>query len=240
VRAATVVNAAGAWADEVAALAGAAAISITPRRRTAYTFDPPAGLDCRLWPAVIALDESWHIKPDAGLLLGSPANADDTHPHDVVPEELDVALGIHRIEVATTLRIRRPRATWAGLRAFVADGESVLGFDPLAERFFWAAALGGYGIQSAPAVGALAAALLLRAPVPAVIEAANVPLAALAPRGGRPLQRSSGRSRSAAVDGEGGALKARPGEPLDALREFRLNDRFRALRRQPSSAIRSL
>jgi D-arginine dehydrogenase len=120
-RAATIVNAAGARADEVAALAGALAIGITPRRRTAFTFDPPAGLDCRCWLAVIALDESWYIKPDAGLLLGSPANADDTHPHDVVPEELDVALGIHRIEAATTLRIRRPRATWAGLRSFVAD-----------------------------------------------------------------------------------------------------------------------
>jgi D-arginine dehydrogenase len=164
-RAASIVNAAGARADEVAALAGATAIGITPRRRTAFTFDPPAGLDCRLWPAVIALDESWYIKPDAGLLLGSPANADDTHPHDVVPEELDVALGIHRNEAATTLRIRRPRATWAGLRSFVADGEPVLGFDPHAEGFFWAAALGGYGIQSATAVGALAAALLLRAPV---------------------------------------------------------------------------
>jgi D-arginine dehydrogenase len=202
VRAATVVNAAGAWADEVAALAGAAAIGITPRRRTAFTFDPPAGLDCRLWPAVIALDESWYIKPDAGLLLGSPANADDTHPHDVVPEELDVALGIHRIEAATTLRIRRPRATWAGLRSFVADGEPVLGFDPHVDGFFWAAALGGYGIQSAPAVGAMAAALLLRTPVPEVIAAANVPLVALAPRGGQPVQQSSGRSGSATVVGE--------------------------------------
>jgi D-arginine dehydrogenase len=182
VQAQVVVNAAGAWADAVAALAGVPPIGIEPRRRSAFTFDPPAGVDCRHWPAVIALDESWYFKPDAGLLLGSPANADPTHPHDVVPEELDVAIGIDRIQAATTLSIRRPRATWAGLRCFVADGEPVLGFDAAAPGFFWAAALGGYGIQSAPAVGALCAALLLQRPVPAETAAAGVPLAALAPQ----------------------------------------------------------
>jgi D-arginine dehydrogenase len=176
-----VVNAAGAWADAVAALAGVLPIGIEPRRRSAFTFDPPAGVDCQHWPAVIALDESWYFKPDAGLLLGSPANADATHPHDVVPEELDVAIGIDRIQAATTLTIRRPRATWAGLRCFVADGEPVLGFDAAVPGFFWAAALGGYGIQSAPAVGALCAALLLQRRLPAQSEAAGVPLAALAP-----------------------------------------------------------
>jgi D-arginine dehydrogenase len=181
VQAEIVVNAAGAWVDAVAALAGVAPIGIEPRRRCAFTFDPPAGLDCRHWPAVIALDESWYFKPDAGLLLGSPANADPTHPHDVVPEELDVALGIDRIQSATTLSIRRPRATWAGLRCFVADGEPVLGFDAAVPGFFWAAALGGYGIQSAPAVGALCAALLLQGSMPEESLAAHVPVAALAP-----------------------------------------------------------
>ena len=164
----TLVNAAGAWADAVAALAGAQRIGLEPRRRSAFLFEPPPGVGVAGWPAVIALDESWYFKPDAGgLLLGSPANADPTHAHDVVAEELDVALGIHRIEAATTMTIRRPRSTWAGLRSFVADGEPVIGFDPLVPDFFWAAALGGYGIQSSPGVGALAAAWLMGEPAPA-------------------------------------------------------------------------
>jgi D-arginine dehydrogenase len=170
VRAHVVVNAAGAWADVVAAMAGAAAAGLEPRRRSAFLFDPPAGLDVTRWPAVIAVDESWYLKPDAGLLLGSPANADPAAPHDVVPEELDIAIGIDRIQRATTLRIRRPRATWAGLRCFVADGEPVIGFDPVVPGFFWAAALGGYGIQSSPAVGRLAAAWLRGEPVPGDID----------------------------------------------------------------------
>lgn len=159
-QAAQIVNAAGAWVDQVAALAGVAPIGIEPRRRSAFVFQPPAGLSCQDWPAVVAIDESWYFKPDAGLLLGSPANADPDRPHDVVAEELDVALGIHNIEQATTLTIRRPQRTWAGLRCFVADGEPVLGFEPGDSGFFWAAALGGYGIQSSPAVGRLCAALL--------------------------------------------------------------------------------
>ena len=167
----TLVNAAGAWADEVAALAGVRRIGLEPRRRSAFLFDPPAGLTIADWPAVIALDESWYSKPDAGLLLGSPANADPTHAHDVVAEELDVALGIHRIEETTTMTIRRPRRTWAGLRSFVADGEPVIGFDPALPAFFWAAALGGYGIQSSPGVGALCAAWLHHEPTPPAITA---------------------------------------------------------------------
>ena len=177
----TLVNAAGAWADAVAALAGARPMGVEPRRRSAFLFEPPAGVATADWPAVIALDESWYVKPDAGLLLGSPANADPTHAHDVVAEELDVALGIHRIEAATTMTIRRPRRTWAGLRCFVPDGEPVIGFDPAVGGFFWAAALGGYGIQSSPGVGALAAALLRGAPLPEALAAQGLDLAALAP-----------------------------------------------------------
>lgn len=180
-RARRVVNAAGAWADVVGAMAGAAPVGLEPRRRSAFVFEPPAGLETAAWPAVIALDESWYVKPDAGLLLGSPANADPTHPHDVMPEELDVATGIHRIESASTLTIRRPRRTWAGLRCFVGDGEPVCGPDPGVPGFAWAAAVGGYGIQSAPAFGRLAAALALGEPVPADLVALGLDTAALAP-----------------------------------------------------------
>ena len=176
-----VVNAAGAWADQVAAVAGLAGIGIEPRRRSAFLFAPPAGVDPRAWPAVIALDESWYFKPDAGMLLGSPANADLTVPHDVVPEELDIATGIDRIERATTMTIRRPARIWAGLRSFVADGEPVLGADPACPGFFWAAALGGYGIQTAPAVGRLCAAWLRGEPVPAPLQEVGIDAAALRP-----------------------------------------------------------
>jgi len=191
-RARQVVNAAGAWADAVGALAGAAPIGLTPRRRSAFTFTPPEGVDASRWPAVAAVvahdgpdaedgGGAWYIKPDAGLILGSPANADRMPPHDVVPEELDIALGIHRIEQATTLQIRRPRSTWAGLRSFVADGEMVIGPDPVVPGFFWLAAQGGYGIQSAPGAAALAASLLQGRPLPAELRREGVDPATTSP-----------------------------------------------------------
>ena len=164
-RAPAVVNAAGAWADVVARQAGVSPIGMEPRRRSAFTFEAPHGVSIECWPAVTAVDESYYFKPDAGLLLGSPANADPVPPHDVVPEELDIALGIDRIEQATTMRIARPRSTWAGLRCFSPDGEPVIGPDRDTVGFHWAAALGGYGIQTSPAVGALCAAQALGLPV---------------------------------------------------------------------------
>ena len=168
-----VVNAAGAWVDVVAARAGIAPIGIQPLRRSAFVFEAPAGLATQHWPCVADVEESFYFKPDAGLLLGSPANADDVQPHDVLPEDIDIATGIARIEAATTLQIRRPRRTWAGLRSFVADGDLVAGFEAEGASaaadtrgFFWLAAQGGYGIQTSAAMGALCAAQLLRTPPP--------------------------------------------------------------------------
>lgn len=172
-----VVNAAGAWADEVALRFGARPVGLEPRRRTAFTFKGPPGMDLARWPAVCGVDETYYFKPDAGRLLGSPANADPTTPHDVRPEELDVALGIERIQTVTTLTIRRPESTWAGLRSFVRDGEMVIGWDDACPGFFWLAAMGGYGIQSAAGYSELAAALVLGRPVPA-----GLPAEALSPR----------------------------------------------------------
>jgi D-arginine dehydrogenase len=163
------VNAAGAWADEIGRLAGAQAIGLQPRRRSAFTFAPPAGVDVHPWPGVVAADESFYFKPDAGVLLGSPANADPVVPHDVVAEELDIATGIARIEAATTLTIRRPLRTWAGLRSFVPDGALVGGFDDALPGFFWCAGQGGYGIQSSPAMGAACAARILGQALPPFI-----------------------------------------------------------------------
>lgn len=165
-RARVLVNAAGAWCDEIARLAGVAPIGLVPKRRAAFTFNAPEGVDCHAWPGVVSLDESFYFKPDAGLLLGSPANADPVEPHDVQPEELDIALGIYQIEEHTTLAIRRPTHTWAGLRSFVADGDLVGGYDPQAPGFFWCAAQGGYGIQTSAAMGQACAALIRGEPLP--------------------------------------------------------------------------
>ncbi|MBC7468662.1 MAG: FAD-binding oxidoreductase [Ramlibacter sp.] len=176
-----VLNAAGAWADAVAAQAGVRPLGLQPRRRTAFIFAPPPGVATAHWPMAIGVGEDWYFKPDAGMLLGSPANADAVEPQDVQPEELDVALGIHKIEEMTTLAIRRPTRTWAGLRSFVADGDLVGGFAPDAPGFFWLAAQGGYGIQTSAAMGEACAALARGLPLPPRIAGFGLTEAMLSP-----------------------------------------------------------
>ncbi|MGA2551630.1 MAG: FAD-binding oxidoreductase [Burkholderiaceae bacterium] len=177
-----VLNAAGAWADRVAGLAGVSPIGLEPRRRSAFIFAPPPGVAIAHWPAVMSVAEDWYFKPDAGMLLGSPANVDLVEPQDVQPEELDIATGIARIEEMTTLRIRRPTRTWAGLRSFVADGDLVGGFDPKAPGFFWVAAQGGYGIQTSAAMGEACAALVRGLPIPQHIADYGLTEAMLSPK----------------------------------------------------------
>jgi D-arginine dehydrogenase len=166
-----IINAAGAWCDQVAAMAGIAPIGLIPMRRSAFVFAPLAGVDSAHWPMCIGVDESWYMKPDAGQLLGSPANADPVPPQDVQAEEFDIALGIQQIEEMTRLQIRRPSRTWAGLRSFVADGDLVGGFDARVQSFFWLAAQGGYGIQTSAAMGEACAALVRGLPLPDSIAA---------------------------------------------------------------------
>jgi D-arginine dehydrogenase len=164
-------DAAGAWVDEIAMLAGARPLAIEPRRRSAFIFAPPEGIETAAWPMVLSAAEDWYFKPDAGMLLGSSANADLTEPQDVQPEEIDIATGIWKIEEATTLTIRRPTRTWAGLRSFVVDGDLVGGFDADVPGFFWVAAQGGYGIQTSAAMGETCAALARGLPVPGHVAA---------------------------------------------------------------------
>jgi D-arginine dehydrogenase len=173
-RAPLLIDAAGAWADEVARMAGVATLGLQPRRRSAFVFAPPEGIPTAQWPFVASVEEGFYFKPDAGLLLGSPANADPVDPHDVQPEELDIAMAIHRIEEATTMRIARPIRAWAGLRSFVSDGNIVSGFAPDAPDFFWLAALGGYGIQTCAALGEASASLALRRPLPGSLSDAGI------------------------------------------------------------------
>ena len=168
------VNAAGAWCDELAQMAGVAPVGLSPKRRTAFTSPSPTEWDISQWPLVIDIHEGYYFKPDAGMLLLSPANEDPVDPQDVQPEELDVAIAVDRIEAATTLQIRQVRRKWAGLRSFVADKTPVVGFAPDAEGFFWLAGQGGYGIQTAAALGEISAALVRGLPLPEAVAALGV------------------------------------------------------------------
>jgi D-arginine dehydrogenase len=168
------VNAAGAWCDELARLAGVTPIGLIPKRRTAFTVEAPVGCDISAWPLVIDVNESFYFKPDAGLLLMSPANEDPMQAQDVQPEDIDVAIAVDRIESATTLLVRQVKRKWAGLRSFVADKSPVVGFAADAPGFFWLAGQGGYGIQTAPAMGELTAALVQGLPVPSAMAVLGV------------------------------------------------------------------
>jgi D-arginine dehydrogenase len=175
------IDAAGAWADEVAKLAGLPPLGIEPRRRTALLIDPPGGMKVDSWPMVIDVEESFYFKPDAGRLLLSPADETPTAACDAQPEEIDVAIAVDRMEQATTLLVSRVAHRWAGLRSFATDRSPVVGFDPAAAGFFWVAAQGGYGIQTAPALARTAAALARGEPVPADLQLVGVRAQALSP-----------------------------------------------------------
>lgn len=176
-----VVNAAGAWAEQIGTMAGAAPIGLTPRRRTAVLVDAPGGPEIAASPATIDVDEQFYFKPDAGLVLLSPADETPSAACDAQPDELDIATAVDRIQTATTLEVRRLRSKWAGLRSFVDDRTPVVGFDERQAGFFWLAGQGGYGIQTAPAMGRLAAALLRGEEIPAELLELGVDRAAIGP-----------------------------------------------------------
>ena len=155
------VNAAGAWADELARLAGVATLGLTPLRRTIISFQPPSGVDVRGWPLVRSLANEFYFLPEAGHLLASPADETASPPCDAQPEEYDIALAAWRIEEVTTMTVRQVLHQWAGLRTFTADRVPVAGFAADAPGFFWLAGQGGYGLQTAPAMAAAAASLIV-------------------------------------------------------------------------------
>jgi len=174
-----IVNAAGAWADAVAELAGVKRLGLTPLRRSAAILPAPDGHDVTGWPAVCAMSETWYAKPEAGKLMVSPADEDPVDPHDAWADDMVLAEGLDRYAQAVTTPVTRVERTWAGLRTFAPDRTPVVGFDPAAEGFFWLAGQGGYGIQTAPALSRLAAALLQGGDGGAVLPAEVV--SALAP-----------------------------------------------------------
>jgi D-arginine dehydrogenase len=176
-----VVNAAGAWGDEIGRLAGARPVGLIPKRRTAVLFDPVPAEDVRSWPTVIDADEQFYFKPDAGRLLGSPADETESPPCDAQPEEIDVAIAVDRIEQAANFHVERVFRKWAGLRSFVADKSPVVGFDPKLPGFFWLIGQGGYGIQTSPALGRIAAALAGGADIPDDLKKLGVAAENLSP-----------------------------------------------------------
>lgn len=146
------VNAAGAWADEVAHMAGAHMIGLTPMRRTAVLVPMPASHKRAHLPMVVDCEEQFYFKTDAGQLLLSPADETPAPPHDVAADEWDVAVAVDRVTRATTLEVRTVTHRWAGLRTFAPDRLPALGFDKSAPNFFWLAGQGGVGLQTAPAL----------------------------------------------------------------------------------------
>ena len=152
-----------------------------PKRRTAILFDAPAGAMVDDWPFCVDIDESFYFRPDAGRLIGSPADETPVEPCDVQPEDIDVAIAVDRLESATTLTIGRIERRWAGLRSFVADKTPVVGFDAEVAGFFWLAGQGGYGIKTSPALGRLTAALALGREVPQDLQDLGVRAEQLAP-----------------------------------------------------------
>ena len=165
VSAAVLVDAAGAWADELAALAGATPLGLVPKRRTAIIVDSPSQLD-PAWPIVFDVGEQFYFKPESGQLLASPADQTAMPPCDVQPDEIDIATAVDRIERATAIEVRRISHKWAGLRTFATDNTPVVGMDDRCPGFFWIAGQGGYGIQTAPAMARAAARLLVEGVLP--------------------------------------------------------------------------
>jgi glycine/D-amino acid oxidase-like deaminating enzyme len=155
-----VINAAGAWADQIAAMAGIAPIGLTPLRRSMARIPAPGGHDVSGWPMMMDVRETWYAKPDAGKLLVSPAEEDPQVPHDAWADDMVLAEGIARYQENVTEEVTRVESSWAGLRTFAPDRNLVIGAAVEDASFFWVAGQGGYGMQSSPAVSQLVADLI--------------------------------------------------------------------------------
>jgi D-arginine dehydrogenase len=175
------VNAAGAWADEIAKLAGIAPLGLAAKRRTAFNIALPAGVDVRGWPMVNDVAEEFYFKADAGQLLVSPADATPTRPMDAYPEDIDVATGVERLERATTLTVQHVTRSWAGLRTFAPDASPVAGHDGGTDGFFWLAAQGGYGIKTSPSLSRACASLIREQRLPEDLLQLGITAAELSP-----------------------------------------------------------
>ena len=175
------VNAAGAWCDEIAALAGVRPLGLRPLRRTIIAFDPPADQAIAGWPFTKTVVDDFYMLPQSGKLLASPVDEVPSAPTDAQPEEYDIALAAAKVEEYTVLPVRRIQHSWAGLRTFARDRVPVAGFAPDAEGFFWLAGQGGYGLQTAPAMSAITEAEITGSAWPAALARWGVTPSAIRP-----------------------------------------------------------
>ena len=181
VAAGVVVDAAGAWADEVARAAGVAPVRLQPMARSIFVVARPDQPGAARWPLVQDVRQRYYLKPEGDGLLCSPSNETPVGPGDPRPDELLIAQAIDHLVVDTLLDVRHVRHSWAGLRVFAPDRVPVLGYDPAHAGFFWLAGQGGYGIQTAPATARLAAALVRGQDVPPDLLALGLTAASVSP-----------------------------------------------------------
>jgi D-arginine dehydrogenase len=180
-RAPLVVNAAGAWGDVVATMAGVRPLGLQPMRRTVALVVSPAGIDTNRWPMAVDIDEKFYLKPDAGKIIVSPADETPMEPCDAWAEDIDVAIAVDRVQQVIDLPVNRVLHSWAGLRTFAPGRSPVAGFDPEAPGFFWLVGQGGYGIQTSPALSRFAAATVRGEVMPADLASIGLRASDLAP-----------------------------------------------------------
>lgn len=178
---ATVVNAAGPWADEVAASFGVTPLGLVPRRRSAIAFDLPGLPDIRSAPSLDDVGTGAYIKPEGGILMASPGDATPSPACDAAPEEIDAATAAWLVEELTGRPVNRINARWAGLRTFAADEQPVAGWDGAMPGFFWFAGLGGAGLMMSPALGESAAAIIKGGEVSPKLQQRGISAQALSP-----------------------------------------------------------
>ena len=169
-----IVNAAGAWGDVVAQLAGIAPVGLVPKRRSAALVPLPDGVNASVWPLTIDAAETVYFKPSSGQLMVSPADETPVEPHDAWAEDITIAEAINQFQKLVDVEVTKVNHTWAGLRTFPPDGNPAVGYDAQAEGFFWLVGQGGYGIQTSPALSQTAAALVKNQPLPPEIAAFGI------------------------------------------------------------------
>ncbi len=185
------VNAAGAWADHIAIKAGVEPLGLQPKRRTAFNIPAPEGTDISAWPLVNDVGDQFYFKPDAGQIFVSPSDATPSEAMDAYADDMDVAVGVERLERATTIAVRRVSHSWAGLRTFAHDGSPVVGPDAGADGFVWLAGQGGYGIKTASALSRACVSLVTAQRLPEDLERLGLAAADLLPSPARRASRSN-------------------------------------------------
>ncbi|RIK93244.1 MAG: FAD-dependent oxidoreductase [Proteobacteria bacterium] len=180
-RAPVVVNAAGAWGDKVAAMAGVKPVGLVAKRRTVIIIPAPPQMAGNDWPLTLDVEDKFYLKPESGRILASPGDATPMEPQDVQPDEMDVANAVHRLEAAFDLAVERVERKWAGLRTFAPDETPVVGADPMVPNFYWFVGQGGFGMQTAPALSALIEGLVIDGQAPASLQAFGVEADTYAP-----------------------------------------------------------